>query len=235
MSDRRRTGSGRVTPGDEISSARPAPIPSFERQARTHPNEARVETERRENETHRDIYERGLQVGLARGRQEGAAAARERCEDEARATALAAGGFAAERLARLVEQFEADFLSLETQLADQAIDLAVMIAGRVLTRQVELDKAAVLPVVQDCLAMLGQQVPNTVVRVNPADYEILNEHLLERSSPWPITVLTDESILPGGCRVETPQSLIDGTLETRWHRSLAAFGVVAPLPSGVES
>ncbi len=231
MFDRRRAGSGKVTPGEQISEARRIPIPSL---GEAHEHNARKRPDRRDNEEHRAMFEKGLQTGLARGRQEGAAAARQRCEDEARETAQAAGGYAAERLARMIEQFEADFNAMETALADKTLDLAVTIARRVLFKHIEVDKTALEPVVRECLVALGAEATQANLHLHPDDLELLENQFSADIQP-PLKLSADATITPGGCRLTTAQSLIDGSLETRWERALKAMGISAPLEPEADS
>lgn len=221
MSDRRRPSHSRVTRGEEIQHARPMSIPSLDPNAKTQP----LRRERREDPQHREIFENGLQTGLAKGRQEGAAAARQRCEDEAREAALAAGGFAAERMAKLVETFEAEFSAMESRLADRTLDLAISVAEKVLLREIRTDSHGILPVILECLSMLPNESNDLVIRLHPADLEVLQSIDGDRFSEFSPRWQSDESIKPGGCHVETDQTLIDASLQTRWERSLAAIGI----------
>ena len=223
MSDLRRPANSRVVRGDDIQDARPAPIPSLD------PDKAKRQTvqERREDPAHREIFEKGLQTGLARGRQEGAAAARERCEDEARAAAEAAGGFAAERMARLVESFETEFSAMESDLADKTLDLAVSIAEKVLLREIRDNTHDILPVISECLAMLAKDASEIVIRLNPVDLELLQSVEGERFSDFSPRWQSDHSIKPGGCHIDSAQSVIDASLESRWQRTLTALGMPA--------
>lgn len=225
MFDRRRAGSGKVTPGEKISDARRMTIPSLGDAPMT---DARKQPERREDPDQRAVFEKGLQAGLARGRQEGAAAARQRCEDEARETAQAAGGYAAERLASMVEQFEADFRAMEVELADKALDLAVTIARNVLMTQLQVDKQALLPVVRECLSALGDATSDAALHLHPNDHELIRD-MFSGTGQTALKLVADESIRPGGCHLQTPRSLIDASLESRWARALGAVGLTAPL------
>lgn len=232
MSDRRRPSSSRVTRGEEIQHARPMSIPSLDPNGKTQSSLH----ERREDPQHRETFEKGLQTGLARGRQEGAAAARQRCEDEAREAALAAGGFAAERMAKLVESFEAEFSAMESRLADKTLDLAISVAEKVLLREIRTDSHGILPVVLECLSLLPNESNGIVIRLHPTDLEVLQSIDGDQFSEFTPRWQPDESIKPGGCHIETDQTVVDASLETRWQRSLAAIGIdERPLATADES
>jgi flagellar assembly protein FliH len=40
--------------------------------------------------------------------------------------------------------------------------------------------------------------------------------------------VSDPSVQPGGCRIETPQGEIDATVATRWRRVISTLGVDQP-------
>ena len=193
-------------------------------------DDRRQTAEPRRNEEHRDIYEAGLQAGIAQGRHEGAVDARQRCEDEARASAQAAGGFAAERLNSIVESFEARFALMEADLADKAIDLGTLIASRILATELSVNRQAMTPVIRECLNTLGRESRDAVLHLNPADFELLDPAIVTLVEQWPVKIEVDVSVTPGGCMLETPHSVVDGTLETRWQRALSAIGLDSDAP-----
>ncbi|MDR2881834.1 MAG: hypothetical protein LBV29_08060 [Azoarcus sp.] len=41
---------------------------------------------------------------------------------------------------------------------------------------------------------------------------------------WICARVEDETVSPGGCRVETPGAQIDATMETRWRRAIESLG-----------
>ncbi len=182
---------------------------------------------RRQADTPPPGYEQGLQDGIAQGRREAEAAARQQAAEEARASAEAAGGDAAQRLAALVAAFEDQFAAVETALADKAIDLGVLIAGQVLAHELKINRQALIPVAQDCLKTLGRESRAAVLRVHPDDFVLIDKAVLEQNEQWPVQIESDRAITPGGCILETPHSVVDGTLQTRWRRALAAVGLEA--------
>jgi len=181
--------------------------------------------ERREDPDHREIFEKGLQTGLARGRQEGAEAARQRCEDEARQVAQAAGGFAAERMAKVVEAFESEFVAMEARLVDKTLDLAISVAERILLREIQSDPQCLMPVVSECLSMLPGETNDVLIRLNPVDLELLQSVDAESFGQFSPRWQPDNSVKPGGCHIESDQTSIDASLDSRWQRALAAIGV----------
>jgi flagellar assembly protein FliH len=66
----------------------------------------------------------------------------------------------------------------------------------------------------------------TVLLVHPADAALIRKAAEDDSAlaalPWKI--VEDAHIERGGCRLETPTTEVDATLETRWRRVLASLG-----------
>ena len=65
-----------------------------------------------------------------------------------------------------------------------------------------------------------------MIALHPADAELFRK--LSDGEPalatLPWKVVEDPQIERGGCRLETPSTEIDATLETRWRRVIASLG-----------
>lgn len=232
MSDRRKVRGSRVTPGAQISGARRMALPSLDGSQPVAPAAAdrRRRDEPRRNAEMRDVFDKGMQAGLEQGRQQGMAEARRQFEEQAHTEAERLGGDTAARMAAVLSQFEASFAALEGELADKVLDLGILVAGKVLARELQSDRQALHGIVQQCLAMLGSSSHEVVVRLHPADLELIGQTISEQAGEGALQLQADDTLTPGGCLLETPVTVVDGTLETRWRRALAAFGTAADLP-----
>lgn len=149
-------------------------------------------------------------------------ALRERCDaelDAARAAARAAGreeGLASvtELLARAGRAHDAALAGAERDL----VELAFAVARRVLAREFERDRGAVVEIAARALAAARRRV-EVAVRVNPADVEVLRAaepRLLEQlSRARGLRLVGDASIDPGGAVVETEAGVVDARLATQ--------------------
>jgi len=61
-------------------------------------------------------------------------------------------------------------------------------------------------------------VGNVRLYINPQDFEQVKALRERHEETW--RIVEDESLLPGGCRVETEHSRIDATIETRIARAI---------------
>jgi len=172
-------------------------------------NAAPTGTERLLSDRERRAYDRGRQEGFAAGRQ----AAMQIKAQHGREVAL------------VLDDLRGRFAELEAEGAEQVLQLALAIARQVVRREVELDDAVVLPALREAVAAVIDQQSHPRVHLNPQDLEHLRPDLEADGLLKDCRFVPDEGVLPGGCRVETAQSDVDATLQSRWQRVLAAVGI----------
>ncbi|MBS3734249.1 MAG: hypothetical protein KGY99_04910 [Phycisphaerae bacterium] len=93
---------------------------------------------------------------------------------------------------------------------EQLVDLAVDIAAKVLCQQIQAQDYEIEPIVQDALrhVTLGGDV---VVRLNPGDYANCSRE--DTDIPNGVTLMSDTSVAPAECRVETPGGIVESSVE----------------------
>jgi flagellar assembly protein FliH len=116
--------------------------------------------------------------------------------------------------------------NVEQRLATEVLSISLELAKLIVRAGVRVRPELVLSVVQDAIASLpGAGEPVTLL-LNPADAALLRELARDDRAlsalPWKI--LEDPHIERGGCKLETPSTEVDGTLETRWRRVIANLG-----------
>ena len=155
-----------------------------------------MQLKRRETEA----YERGYQEGFAKGE----------ADAQARVQAVV------DRLTTILQEIE-HFVTRESEkLAPQLVLLAIDIAEKVIHKSLQLDRDIVLPVTKDALQKVADTYDEVVLRINPADYEILHEQirtLKEEAGLKGITLEPNESITAGGCYIETISGSVDARIE----------------------
>jgi flagellar assembly protein FliH len=161
-------------------------------------------------------YEDGLRDGYARGLEEarlqGEAARRAEIE------AIAQRGDAL--VAALTEQLA----TLQTTLSGELVALGVEIARSAFGAALRVRDDAVVPAVNAALAAIVDERARPILRVHPDDALLLGEQLGPLLEARGAQLVPDASVLPGGCRVETPRQAVDATVQTRWRTALAALG-----------
>ena len=171
----------------------------------------------------------GLEQGLQQGHQQGREAAdsewQQRMDDYQRNQ----GQDIAQRLHAALVQAQQGIKGLQQQMAPELLQLACDIARQVVRQELRCNPQALLPVVREALDMLGAETKPATVRLNPDDWAHLETHLRAAMPNPKVEWLADGSVPQGGCRVEGNNggALIDGSLERRWQRAVAALGLVS--------
>ena len=133
----------------------------------------------------------------------------------------------AERLALCAQAFEARWEAAEQALAQGVLELSCALARQVVRRELALDPKALEPVIRESLGLLASDARAVTVRLNPADFGLLEAALRESFVGETLLFRPDAALAPGGCLVESGGMTVDGTLERRWSRTVATLGLSA--------
>ncbi len=181
-----------------------------------------AELERLRLEAQRAGEIEGRQLGYTQGHAEGCSAGRAAAQNET------------ERLRTLVNALPNALRSAERDIAEDLLSLALDIAGQVLRQSLAVDPQAILVVVRELLrtepALSG--APRLLLHAD--DVALVRKYLGDdlQTAGW--ALLSDATIMRGGCRVQAASGELDATLETRWERVAAALGRsgIAPIALG---
>jgi flagellar assembly protein FliH len=147
---------------------------------------------------------------------------------EGRAAGYAAGiaTAAAERarLATLISTLNESVGEHEQRLADEVLDMALVLARQLVGEALAVRREFILPVVSAALRQLPQSTQRVELRLNPADAALVRSLLESDALGARCQIVDDTSIAPGGCRIETEQCDLDVTVPSRWRRLLANLG-----------
>lgn len=160
-------------------------------------------------ERERRAYEKGRADGIDEGRRA--------VQDEKLA--------ASQRLDGALAELRRRFADLEAAGADAVFDFAIEIARQVVRREVAVQRDAVLPALREAVAAVIDQQAEPRVHLNPGDLEAIAHELDSDGLFKGCRFIPDDTVRPGGCRVETAQCEVDATVQTRWRRVMAALGV----------
>ncbi|MCX5757472.1 MAG: FliH/SctL family protein [Candidatus Hydrogenedentes bacterium] len=122
----------------------------------------------------------------------------------------------------LVRMREAFLESLEPQV----VELAILIAERVLQREVAGDREAIRRTARRALEHVVDAAGVTVC-VNPADLEALRAEKVRLLETFEgirqLTIRADARVSPGGCTVDTESVHIDAGVESQFARIVDAL------------
>lgn len=150
--------------------------------------------------------------------------AREEGYAEGYAQGRVRGESEAARMQAMADGMQAAIRSLEAEVADEVLTLALDIARQVVQDALQAKRELLLPVVREAMRLLPADTRSAQVLLNPADVELVRAHFGEelRVAGWQI--VEDHRVQPGGCRITSTNCEVDATLATRWKRALAAIG-----------
>ena len=114
----------------------------------------------------------------------------------------------------------------EQSLANDVLSMSLELAKLIVRQSLRVKPDAVVAVVREAVESLARRGrsdhASTPSRRCRAAAHGRRERSSLRRTAWKI--VEDEHIERGGCRLETPTTEVDATLETRWRRVIAALG-----------
>ncbi|MFC5696462.1 flagellar assembly protein FliH [Pseudomonas sp. GCM10022186] len=157
-----------------------------------------------------DAYNEGFATGERDGFHAGQLKARQEAE-------VALGARLAQ-LERLMGQLLEPIAEQDRQIEESLVQLTSLITRQVIQRELRVDSSQIRHVLREALKLLPMGANNLRIHVNPQDFEQVKALRERHEESW--RILEDESLLPGGCRVETEHSRIDASIETRLSQAM---------------
>lgn len=148
-------------------------------------------------EVQRQAHEEGYQTGLTEGRQ---------------------------RIETLLITMAEAMQQADQDIAQELLNMSLEIARQMLQQALKVHPELLLSTIRAAIASLPHFQKGAHLVLHPDDAEIVRTGMGEQlhHSGWHI--FEDAQIARGGARVETSQSQIDATLDSRWQRIVAAIG-----------
>ena len=147
-----------------------------------------------------------VEEAYSRGRQEGLDSSEAHLETAAQALATAA-----EEISRLRE-------SLSKNSGQDMLRLVMAVSEQIIHREVSADPKIILTIIENALQS-SVRADQYRIRLNPADLENVTQQkplfLASISGLKNLSIETDSSISPGGCRIDSDLGDVDGTIETQ--------------------
>jgi flagellar assembly protein FliH len=130
----------------------------------------------------------------------------------------------AAQIGQLVAGFDAEFIALESKIAD-----GVALTATALARQVVRSELAVRP---ELVAAVATQAVDAVllsarhirVHVNPDDHALVESGAADALAARGARLLADAAVSRGGVRVESDMGRIDASIQARWAQAADQLG-----------
>ncbi|CAM8629726.1 MAG: flagellar assembly protein FliH [Curvibacter sp.] len=221
----------RFIPGEEIGSVTDWDFgdvdKSSSRFAAKLAAQALAEDQAKEALVRQSSFSEGHAQGYAEGYAQGHAQATLEGQRQLNDYIANEGKVAAEAMAGLFANAQAQLAESEQAMAQGVLQLACEIARQVLRHEMSSNPNALQPVIREALSVLAIDSKAALVRMNPLDMEVLSEVLRQEFSNLSLTLLPDTTISRGGCLVEAAGTVVDGTVEQRWRKTVATLGLEA--------
>ncbi len=103
-----------------------------------------------------------------------------------------------------------------SHIEEELIETSIIIANKVIKKEIEENSSLVAKSITKYLLSSLKDELNIKILVNPADYE----EILNQEAKNGITIVSDSSIQRGGVVILSPQKNLDGTISTRFKKTL---------------
>lgn len=165
----------------------------------------------------KDGFEQGHQDGFAKGNAEGYEAGRQQGLKEMRAQLVAEQ----QRFQALANALLDPIHAQDNDLEHMLLDVICTLTQSVVQREVQTDSSQILALVRSAVDALPVGSKNIRVCLNPDDLAAIETYAAEQQLEWKF--LGDTGLLPGGCRIETPESRVDFSVGSRLKAVLEQF------------
>jgi flagellar assembly protein FliH len=125
------------------------------------------------------------------------------------------------RFAELIAVFEQQ---MDEQVAHELLGLSLDVARQMLHQALKVNPELLLGVVREAIATLPHVNQGAHLILHPDDAALVRDRMGEQLAHSGWKIFEDARIERGGARLETANSQIDATLETRWKRVVASLG-----------
>ncbi|UCC28932.1 MAG: hypothetical protein JSU86_12100 [Phycisphaerales bacterium] len=198
---------------DYLAEAR-AVVEESRRRASQITADARVQADR----VLADAKESGYQSGYAQGHAEGTQAGHKAAYDES----VKQFGQSQADVVAAMEQATTEINAIKEDLRIAAekdlLDFALLIAKKLTFAIGRLHPESAIENLERALRLVECKT-NLTIRVHPDDktsMQTFAESVLEQAEASPVVdIVSDESLAPGGCKVESPRTRVDASLETQ--------------------
>ncbi|MCW9058331.1 MAG: flagellar assembly protein FliH [Gammaproteobacteria bacterium] len=153
--------------------------------------------------------EQARKEGYAQGHEEGLRAGQQEIHRQV------------QRLEQLLVALRQPFAELDAAVEEQLSQLAMLVARHLVRRELKADPGQVVAVVREALAALPITSRMVRLHLHPEDATLVREAFSLNEEEAHIQVLDDPVQSRGGCRVQTDNSQIDASVETRLNALIA--------------
>lgn len=165
----------------------------------------------------KDGFEQGHKEGFAKGNSEGFEAGRQQGLMEMRAQLVAEQ----QRFQKLANALLEPLAAQDDDVENLLLDVICTLTQSVVQRELLTDSTHITALVKSAIDALPIGSKNIRVCLNPDDLAAVERYAAEQQLAWQF--FGDAELMPGGCRIETPDSRVDFSVSSRLQTLLEQF------------
>ncbi|WP_439134318.1 flagellar assembly protein FliH [Pseudomaricurvus sp.] len=162
-------------------------------------------------------YGEGVVKGIAEGKKQGYEDGLAQAQEEIREKLTTQ----VSQLLQVAEALVEPIQQQEDQLQQLLLSYVTTLTEQVIERELVQDSSHILSVVQRAVQALPVGAESIKVILNPDDLALVETYAQDHEKPW--LFRGDGDMQPGGCRIESAESLIDFSVESRMKAMFSQF------------
>ncbi len=126
-------------------------------------------------------------------------------------------------MVELLDDMVKPYRSLDHLVTQELANLSMLIAKQIIRRELSINSELVVDMTREALSTISSLEGEIEISIHPSDVEVVYQ-LAERNlqgKAWKL--IPDPNYSPGGCRVKTPVSFVDATIEKQIEMTLAGL------------
>jgi len=156
------------------------------------------------------LQKQAYKEGFERGKKDGLEAAKQESQQQL------------QYIMSIIELFENPLKELDENVVQQLTDMATIVAGQVIRRELRADPGQIIAVVRECIKNLPISSRTINIYLHPDDAMLVRGAFsIDENVDQSWQIIDDPVLTRGGCRIEAENSKIDATVEQQLNSVIA--------------
>lgn len=123
----------------------------------------------------------------------------------------------------LLDDMVKPYRSLDHLVTQELANLSMLIARQIIRRELSISSELVVDMTREALSTISSLEGEIEISIHPSDVEMVYQVAEKNLHGKAWKLIPDPNYLPGGCRVKTPVSFVDATIEKQIEMTLAGL------------
>ncbi len=154
-------------------------------------------------------FEKGLEEGNKKGFEQGQSDAKDDIAEKI------------ENLSNIIEALSIPLDNDREKIATQIIETICSLTRALIKKELETDSSIIVDTVNNTLSLLQDTTQSSILYLNSKDLTLVKDNI--NTDQWPLSYDIDDSLLPGGCRLENKNTRIDASIENQIEQLIDDF------------